>query len=162
MGWDLRQTRTPIVANGNIDLFMMGELRHEDPKANECEWKPDYMEFAEPDGDRTTNSQLVISEAMASCSLDALFRSPIGLLHVSTARLNRAFEMFPDLPKFVMDSTTVGKYLPLFSEKLGKGMPLHAWVQFKNIDVKFGQYDTDVIFSYTACLRFREDDGSVK
>ena len=62
----------------------------------------------------------------------------------------------------VMDSTTVGQYMPLFTEKLGKGKPLHAWLQFKNIDVKFGQYDTDIILSYTACLRFREDTGATK
>jgi len=99
---------------------------------------------------------------MASCSLDALFRSPIGLLHVSTDRLNRMFEIYPNLPRMVMDSTTVGQYMPLFTEKLGKGKPLHAWLQFKNIDVKFGQYDTDIILSYTACLRFREDTGATK
>jgi len=99
---------------------------------------------------------------MASCSLDALARSPIGNIHVSTDRLNRMFEMFPGLPKFVMDSTTVGKFLPLFSEKLGKGMPLHAWLRFKDIDMKFGEYDTDLIMSYTVGLRFREDTGATK
>jgi hypothetical protein len=104
----------------------------------------------------------VISETMASCSLTALARSPIGAIHVSTKRLNKAFKMFPKLPKFKMDSTTVGKYMPLFKEKLGKGMPLHAYLRFKNIDVKFGQYDTDLIISYTACLKFKEDTGATK
>lgn len=120
------------------------------------------MSFMEPQGDKTTNSQLVISEAMASCSLDALMRSPIGLVHLSTDRLNRMFEVYPNLPPFVMDSTTVGYYMPLFIEKLGKGKPLHAWLNFKDIDVKFGQYDTDMIFSYTLCMRFREDTGETK
>jgi hypothetical protein len=120
------------------------------------------MTFSEPHGDRTTNSQLVMSERMASCSLNALGRSPIGSIHVSTKRLNKAFKMFPKLPKFKMDSTTVGKYMPLFSEKLGKGMPLHAYLRFKDIDVKFGEYDTDIILSYTACLRFKEDTGATK
>jgi hypothetical protein len=72
------------------------------------------MTFAQPTGDRTTNSQLVISEPMASCSLSALARSTIGFIHVNTDRLNKAFAMFPKLPKFKMDSTTVGKYMPLF------------------------------------------------
>lgn len=67
--------------------------------------------------------------------------------------------MFPNLTKFKMDSTTVGKFMPLFTEKLGKGVPLHAFLSFKSIDVKFGEYDTDLIISYTACIKFREDTG---
>lgn len=69
------------------------------------------------------------------------------------------FKMFPKLPKMKMTSTSVGYYIPLFKEKLKKNMPLHATVQFKNINFKFGQYDTDVIVSYTLCIKFREDDG---
>lgn len=162
MKWDLRNTRAPVIANGNIDLFLMGELRYMDTHKDECNFKPEYMEFAEPTGDRTTNSQLVISEPMASCSLSALARSTIGSLHLSTSKLNTMFEMFPKLPKFKMDSTTVGKYMPLFREKLGKDVPLHAMFHFKSVDVKFGEFDTDVILSYTLCIRFKEDDGKSK
>ena len=79
---------------------MMGELKHHDMlgSKHDCHFNPEYMAFAEPQGDRTTNSQLVISEAMASCSIDALMQSSLGMVHVSTARLNRMFEMFPNLP----------------------------------------------------------------
>ena len=73
------------------------------------------MTFAEPNGDRTTNSQLVISERMASCSLNALNRSPIGFFKVNSKTLNQAFKMFPKLPRFTMDSTTMGKFMPLFT-----------------------------------------------
>jgi len=75
---------------------------------------------------------------MASCSLSALARSTIGFIHVNTERLNKAFEMFPKLPKFKMDSTTMGKFMPIFKEKLGKGMPIDAYLRFKDVDVKFG------------------------
>jgi hypothetical protein len=30
-------------------------------------------------------------------------------------------------------------------------------MRVKNIDVKFGQYDTDIIVSYTLCIDFKED-----
>ena len=101
MNWDLRHTRAPVIAQGNIDMFMMGELFHlhsSKTAVGSCPYKPEAMTFAEPQGGRLTNSQLVISEVMASCSLDALFQSPIGNLHLSTDRLNRMFEMFPNLP----------------------------------------------------------------
>jgi hypothetical protein len=113
MHWDLRNTRAPVVANGNIDLFLMGELKYMDVLET-CKYDPEYMTFADPVGDRTTNSQLVLSENMASCSLNALARSPIGGMHVSTKTLNKAFKMFPKLPKFKMDSTSFGEYMPLF------------------------------------------------
>jgi hypothetical protein len=41
-------------------------------------------------------------------------------------------------------------------------MPLHAFLRFKGVNVKFGEYDTDVIISYTACIRFKEDTGKTK
>lgn len=56
MEWDLRNVRSPVIANGNIDLFMMGELMHKDLNALDCQYNPEYMEFAEPTGDRLTNS----------------------------------------------------------------------------------------------------------
>ena len=59
-----------------------------------------------------------------------------------------------------MDSTTVGKYMPIFKEKLGKGVPMEAIVRFKDIKVKFAEYDTDVILQYTVGLRFEKDTGT--
>ena len=35
-----------------------------------------------------------------------------------------------------------------------------TYVNFKDIDVKFGEYDTDVIITYTANLSFRKDEGT--
>ena len=109
-----------------------------------------------------TTSQFVISERMASCSWNAIMRSPIGFIHIDTDRLNRMLEMFPGLPEYKMDTTHVGYFLPLFIEKLGKDVPLHAYLRFKDIDMKFGEYDTDVIISYTASIKFKEDTGNKK
>jgi len=72
------------------------------------------------------------------------------------------FKMFKGIEQFKMDTTTVGKYIPLFKEKLGKGKPLEMYLNFKNIDVKFGEYDTDVIMSYVACVRFKLDKPNSK
>jgi hypothetical protein len=65
-------------------------------------------------------------------------RSPVGRMRFSTARLNKMFEMFAIEDAFVMDTTTVGKFLPIFPKKLGKGKPLEMILSFKNFDVKFG------------------------
>jgi hypothetical protein len=36
MQWDLRNTRSPVIDNGNIDLFMMGELKFMDKDKDAC------------------------------------------------------------------------------------------------------------------------------
>ena len=51
MNWDLRHTMNPSVKNGFIDLFMMGELVHNDINAaNGCQWDPQEVVFARPAG----------------------------------------------------------------------------------------------------------------
>jgi len=68
------------------------------------------------------------------------------------------FSMFPQVGKWTkFDTTYLKKYLPLFYEKLGKNKPMEFHMRVKNIDVKFGQYDTDIIVSYTLCIDFKED-----
>jgi len=121
------------------------------------------MEFSEPVGRSVTNSQIVVSENMATCSLNAFARSPIGQLKVNTDRLNRMLELFKDVPQFEMDTSTVGKFFPLFKDagKEGKDgkKPMEVLLDLKDIDVKFGYYDTDVIFEYTACINFKVTGG---
>jgi len=120
-------------------MFMMGELVHNDINAIKgCQWNPKAVEFAQPIGARTTNSQIVLTENAVQCSLDNLMRSPIGRMRFSTERLNKMFEMFEIKDKFVMDTTTVGEFLPIFPKKLGKGKALNMILSFKHFDVKFG------------------------
>lgn len=47
--------------------------------------------------------------------------------------------------------------MPIFKRKLGEDKPMQLFLKFKNFDVKFGEYDNDVVLSYTACLDFRYD-----
>jgi hypothetical protein len=46
MSWDLRHTLAPEIDNGYADFFMMGELRHNDLHANECQFDPLPMKFS--------------------------------------------------------------------------------------------------------------------
>lgn len=113
---------------------MMGELVYDDFHKTTCKWEPEWMEFAIPKGDDKAISQIVISENMATCSLGAMARSPVGLIQVNTARLNKMFEIFPNLPRFEMTSTSMGKIMPIFN-KIGNGVPLHLFMTFKNVHV---------------------------
>jgi len=77
----------------------------------------------------------------------------------NTDRLNKMVSMFKNVEHFEMDTDSVGKYLTLFKNAGGKGKkkPMTALLEFKEFDIKFGEYDTDVIISYTACLNFKMD-----
>lgn len=43
------------------------------------------------------------------------------------------------------------KHISLIS-KLGDEKPLWTEIQFKDIDIKFGKYGSNVILTYTACI----------
>jgi len=45
---------------------------------------------------------------------------------------------------------------------MGKDVPLAAEVRFKNFNVMFGQYDTDVIIEYTLTVDFRKHEKDAK
>ena len=56
--------------------------------------------------------------------------------------------MFTSIGKWkTFDTTYLTKYLPIFQEKLGKDKPLKINLRAKNFDVKFREYDTDVILT---------------
>lgn len=44
----------------------------------------------------------------------------------------------------------------LFERKMGKDIPLACELRFKNFNVMFGQYDTDVIAEYTMSVDFKK------
>jgi hypothetical protein len=58
--FDFRNTRSPFIGEGYMDMYILGELTYEN---NTCTLEPDYMDFIHSD----TFSQLVISESAASC-----------------------------------------------------------------------------------------------
>lgn len=97
MIWDLRSTQTPMIEMGFMDFFIMGELRQADNFHTHCPWDPKYMTFSDPLGDERTYSQVVFSENMVSCSLNAMASSTLGEMSFDSAKLNKMFEMFPNL-----------------------------------------------------------------
>jgi len=54
-------------------------------------------------------------------------------------------------------TTSMKKHLPIFEQRLGKNKPLKWEIDFKDINVIFGQFDSDMIFEYTLSVRFALD-----
>lgn len=143
----------PFLGQGWMDSYFLGELTY---NGKGCALEADYFDFM----DDQEFSQLVISESAASCALSNIALSNIGKLDFNEKRLNQFFSV--DNLKF--DTSAFAKHIPIFEEKLGKNKPLRAQISFKNVNVIFGQYDSDIIIDYTACLSFSTDsskkDGS--
>jgi len=150
---------SPYIGDGYIDFFINGEILYKPKemegkyghgsKATTCEIEPDYMTFANTD----TFSQLVISESAATCWLKSFAASDIGLVYINKQKANEMLGM--DHLEF--DTTFLAPHIPLFQEKMGADVPLHLDVSIKNPVVLFGQFDTDVIIEYTACMSWRAD-----
>lgn len=113
------------------------------------------MDFLNPaQGNASTNSQIVVSENMASCTLDNFAKSPIGFMEFTSHSMDHMFKMFKNLPKFVLSTETVGKYLGIIKKHAPRNKEMKVMLNFKDIEVKFGEYDTDIILSYTTCVKF--------
>ena len=105
-----------------------------------------------------TFSQLVVSESAAKCMANTMAASPIGFIQLDTVSMRNLLR----LNDFKFDTTTVALQIPIFEEKLGPDVELEMTLHYKDINVLFGQYDTDVIFEYTACMQFKEKDNHNK
>lgn len=58
---------------------------------------------------------------------------------------------------FVFDSSSIGEELPIFN-KLEANTPIKLELGATNVNVLFGKYDTDLEFTYTAQLKFKNDE----
>jgi hypothetical protein len=105
---------------------------------------PETLEFA----NHNTYSQLVVSESAAGCILNNLAVSPIGRLILDENRINQLFKK----SGMKFNTNSLATYLPIFQQKLGENVPMGLHLRFKNINVMFGKFDSDVILEYTACV----------
>lgn len=90
--------------------------------------------------------------------MNNIAQSPIGELHLDSDKVAKLFKF----DEFPFTSTTIAQQIPLFQEKLGDDIPIQLTLGFKDVKVLFGQYDTDIIFEYTATLKFHEGSISGK
>ena len=84
---DYRNTNSPYIGDGFIDLSLLGELLYKPQKDTmhsgmhgstpyECVLDPDYLSFTNSE----TFSQFVISESAATCMMNSFASSKIGQL----------------------------------------------------------------------------------
>ena len=55
------------------------------------------------------------------------------------------------------DTSSIAPQLPIFEELLGEDIPLKLTLHWKDINVLLGQYDSDIIIEYTACMDWKTD-----
>jgi hypothetical protein len=87
--FDYRNTQSPFIGEGFMDLYFLGELLYvpgkgmkKDEHGSEfipCTLQPDAMGFLNTE----TFSQLVITESAFTCMLNSISQSPIGKLHLN-------------------------------------------------------------------------------
>jgi len=150
--FDYRPVADPFIGNGWIEFDMLGEMMfksHKDNKFQDCHMNPLPMEYLP---DKKVWSQLAVSEAAADCFAKAVASSDIGRVELTKQKLNDMFRM----DNFELSSSSLARYIPVFYDKLGRGVEMKIDLSFKDIAVNFGRYATDVTFDYTVCVDFRE------
>ena len=101
---DWRNTIDPVVKEGQIDMFFIGEVTS---RMHQCgELNPDQFDFMGTE----IMSQAVMSESAMTCALNTIAASNIGYVSLNEERLNQFFNV-NDL-KF--DTTNFARHIPLF------------------------------------------------
>lgn len=143
-------TQAPYIGEGWIDFFINGELQYGGEDCNTLE--NDNLQFSTAS---STMSQLVVSEAAATCIANQVAKSHLGHINLNSQTVR---DLWGD-GKQNFTTTSLGKHFPLLEKKLGKNRELHGFATFKDIQVIFGNFDTDVILSYTAAFQINMENG---
>lgn len=118
-----------------------------------CNIVADNLEFSVAG---STMSQVVISESAATCIANNVAKSHLGHITLNKQTVSDLWED-PNVNDFT--TSTIGKHFPILIKKLGKNKPLHGYVTFKDFNVIFGSFDTDVIASYTVAFALYLENG---
>jgi len=145
---DFRNTQSPYIGDGWIDFFISGEMIY---GGEGCTLEPDNIQFSE--GNKNTMSQLVVSESAATCMANQAAKSHLGQIALNQKTVSDLWA----IPGMNFTSTSLKNHLPIFEKKLGPNKPLTGLASFKDINVMFGKFDTDVIIEYTVCFSLRVD-----
>lgn len=77
----------------------------------------------------------------------------MGKSHLGHIVLNsRTVKDFWAEPTANLTTSSLGKHFPILEKKLGKNRELNGYATYKDVQVIFGSFDTDVILSYTVCF----------
>lgn len=144
---DFRNTQSPYIGDGWIDFFISGELMY---GGEGCTLEADNLEFSVAG---STMSQLVVSESAATCIANSVAKSHLG--HIALNR-NTVSALW-DEPELGFDTTSLEKHFPILKDKLGEDVALCGYATFKDVNVIFGSFDTDVIVSYTVAFQLEKD-----
>lgn len=82
-------------------------------------------------------------------------KSKLGYIQLNTKTVS---DFWAD-PSLVFTTTTFGKHIPILISKLGADVKLTGYIHFKDIEVLFGSFDTDVILSYKVGIQLNAEVG---
>ena len=96
-------------------------------------------------------SQLVISESAATCIANNVAKSNLGHIHL----FDQTVGLLWNDPELKFTTSTLGAHFPILKKRFGENKPLYSLVKFKDINILFGSFDTDLIVSYTVCFTIK-------
>jgi len=146
-GLDYRSTHDPLITDKHIQFYLKGESLY---KGQGCDdLSPGWIDF-----DHThTMSQLVVTEAAATCAAQQIAKSPLSRFHLNRKSMNEFFGA-NDLR---FDTSSMKRDMPILHKKLGENKPLTFILSFRDMKVGFAQGDKDVTLEMVARISIYYD-----
>jgi len=146
---DFRNTQDPVIdVNAQtMTFFLYGEMSS---AGTGCEsFHPQPFTALKS----SIANQLVFSNTAATCIAEQLGTTPVTKFIMNKRILNEWIPGFGDLT-----TTTLGAYMPIFSEKLGADLPLKLIFTHRDMVVLFGEQSADVTQDYILQMQVFYDD----
>ena len=138
----------PRIGTGFMDFYFIGEMIYKDENCGDQIVDSNIHFF-----DVQDQSQLVIGESAFSCIANQWAKSDLGKIYLNEDKFNKLFMV----EGYKLNTTSLGRHIKLFEEKVGSDKPLKFQSEFKNINIQFGKFDTDVVIDYTFCFSVHLD-----
>jgi len=102
---DWRQTRDPVIREGEMDLRFIGSVDYVHGNTK-CTMAPDPFDFMDND----IQSQWVMTESAATCLANSYFSSNLGRLVLNEQTTNALF----NVSDIKTDTSSIAAHIPLF------------------------------------------------
>ena len=116
----------PIIAEGHMDLFFLGEMIYDNDHCHDTIVDNNIHFY-----DLLDQSQVVFGESATTCIVNQMAKTDLLKLKIDSKKFNELFKV----DGYNLTTSTIGEHIWIFEEKMGKNQPMKFNVEFKDFNI---------------------------